>query len=129
MRAGKAALRRIGDGRMIVVEETTAQQTRLERSPGQVLIAEDDPMFRKILQSWLQSWGFEVKVAEDGTQAWEILQQARAPELLIVDWVMPGIDGMELCRRVRDRQNAPYQYILVVTANDDRKDIVRGLEA
>jgi diguanylate cyclase (GGDEF)-like protein len=114
---------------MNVIEAATAQHSRLERSPGEVLIAEDDPMFRKILQSWLESWGFKVRVAEDGTQAWEILRQAGPPELLIFDWVMPGLDGMELCRRVRDRQNASYQYILVVTANDDKKDIVRGLEA
>jgi diguanylate cyclase (GGDEF)-like protein len=86
-------------------------------------------MFRKILQSWLQSWAYQVTVAEDGTKAWEILQQERPPELLILDWVMPGVDGTELCRRIRDRQRGPYQYILLVTANDDKQDVVRGLEA
>jgi diguanylate cyclase (GGDEF)-like protein len=94
-----------------------------------VLVAEDDPMFRKILQNWLQSWDYKVIVAMDGTEAWSILQQERPSDLLILDWVMPGINGMELCRRVRERQSASYQYILIVTANDDRQDVVRWLEA
>lgn len=94
-----------------------------------VLVAEDDPMFRKILQNWLQSWDYKVIVATDGTEAWNILQQERPPDLLILDWVMPGVDGMELCRRIRERQSASYQYILIVTANDARQDVVRGLEA
>jgi two-component system, cell cycle response regulator len=97
--------------------------------PRDVLVAEDDPMFRKILQNWLQSWDYKVIVATDGTEAWNILQQERPPDLLILDWVMPGIDGMELCRRIRERQSPSYQYILVVTANDARQDVVRGLEA
>ena len=95
----------------------------------QVLVAEDDAMFRKILQSWLQSWDYQVIVATDGTEAWSILQQERPPDLLILDWVMPGVDGMELCRRIREQQSASYQYILIVTANDARQDVVRGLEA
>ena len=104
-----------------------AEQSR--NSCERVLIAEDDAMFRKILQSWLQGWSYQVTVAEDGTKAWEILQQEQPPELLILDWVMPGIDGTELCRRIRERQRGPYQYILLVTAKDDKQDVVRGLEA
>jgi two-component system, cell cycle response regulator len=68
-------------------------------------------------------------VATDGSEAWSILQQERPPDLLILDWVMPGIDGMELCQRIREQQSASYQYILIVTANDARQDVVRGLEA
>ena len=98
-------------------------------SCGQVLIAEDDAMFRRILQSWLESWGYKVIVAEDGAKAWSILQQEHPPELLILDWVMPEIDGTELCRRIRERQRSPYQYILLVTGKDDKQDVVGGLEA
>jgi two-component system, cell cycle response regulator len=94
-----------------------------------VLIAEDDAMFRKILQSWLESWGYEVTVAEDGGKAWQILQEIRAPHLLILDWVMPNLNGIDLCRLVRERASSPYQYILLVTAKDDKQDLVRGLEA
>ena len=100
-----------------------------DSSSGQVLIAEDDAMFRRILQSWLESWGYQVVVAEDGAEAWNILQQDHPPELLILDWIMPEIDGTELCRRIRERKRSPYQYILLVTGKDDRQDVVRGLEA
>jgi diguanylate cyclase (GGDEF)-like protein len=86
-------------------------------------------MFRRILQSWLERWGYKVIVAEDGAKAWSILQQEHPPELLILDWVMPEIDGTELCRRIRERQRSPYQYILLVTGKDDKQDVVGGLEA
>src|ERR1035438_3513023 len=98
-------------------------------SCGQVLIAEDDAMFRRILQSWLERWGYKVIVAEDGAKAWSILQQEHPPELLILDWVMPEIDGTELCRRIREQQRSPYSYILLATGKDDKRDVVTGLEA
>jgi len=94
-----------------------------------VLIAEDDPMLRKILRSWLEGWGYQVTAVEDGAKAWEILQQDTAPQMLILDWMMPAMDGLELCRLVRERDRLPYQYILLVTAKDDKQDLVRGLEA
>ena len=96
---------------------------------GHVLIADDDAMFRRILQTWLESWGYRVIIAKDGAQAWSILQHEHPPELLILDWVMPGIDGTELCRRIRERQRSPYQYILLATGKDDKRDVVMGLEA
>jgi len=98
-------------------------------SSGRVLVAEDDAMFRRILQKWLENWGYHVIVAEDGGKAWSILQQERPPELLILDWMMPEIEGVELCRRIRERQRPPYQYILLVTGKDDKEDLVKGLEA
>ncbi len=94
-----------------------------------VLMVEDDPMFRKILRSWLESWGYQVTVAEDGARAWEMLQESLAPHLLILDWIMPKLNGIDLCRLVRERASSPYQYILLVTAKDDKQDLVRGLEA
>lgn len=94
-----------------------------------VLVAEDDAMFRRILQSWLESWGFWVVLAEDGVKAWEILQQKQPPELLILDWMMPGIDGTELCRRIRARHQELYQYILLATSKDEKQDVVQGFEA
>src|ERR1022692_199044 len=102
---------------------------RPESNCDRVLVAEDDPMFRKILKSWLENWGYGVIVAEDGTVAWNILQHEHPPELLILDWVMPGIDGTELCRRIREQQRSPYSYILLVTGKDDKRDVVTGLEA
>jgi diguanylate cyclase (GGDEF)-like protein len=98
-------------------------------SCDRVLIADDDAMSRKVLQSWLESWGYRVTVAENGTIAWDILQREDPPELLILDWVMPEIDGVELCRRIRAREHGPYRYILLATARNDKQDLVRGLDA
>ena len=94
-----------------------------------VLVAEDDAMFRRILQSWLETWGYRVTLTEDGAQAWKALQQEPPPQLLILDWMMPKTDGVELCRKVREQNRTPYQYILLATAKDGKQDLVKGLEA
>jgi len=96
---------------------------------ARILIAEDDPMFRRILQSWLQQWGHDVTVADNGSSAWTILQQEQSPDLLILDWMMPEIDGLELCRRIRADRRSAYRYILLITAKDARQDLVIGFEA
>jgi two-component system cell cycle response regulator len=102
----------------------------LEKSASNtVLVAEDDPICRRVLESRLRKWGFRVVIAEDGSEAWKILQEVDAPDLLVLDWIMPGIDGPELCRRVRQRRLAIYPYILLVTGKDETQDVVRGLEA
>lgn len=98
-------------------------------SCNRVLVAEDDAMFRRILESWLTTWGYEVTMAEDGAEAWAILQQEIRPQVLILDWMMPAINGLELCGKVRERNQIPYQYILLATAKDAKQDLVRGLEA
>lgn len=116
-----------------MIEQSTAVECESPALPPQsqetILVAEDDPIFRHILQRWLESWGFAVALAEDGAQAWEILRQERPPQLMILDWMMPGVDGLELCRRARAARCGPYQYILLVTARDGTPDVVRGLEA
>jgi two-component system cell cycle response regulator len=94
-----------------------------------VLVAEDDAMFRRILQSWLETWGYRVTLTEDGAQAWKALQQEPPPQLLILDWMMPKTDGVELCRKVREQNRSPYQYILLATSKDGKQDLVKGLEA
>jgi diguanylate cyclase (GGDEF)-like protein len=94
-----------------------------------ILVAEDDPIFRRLLQSRLERWGYRVTTVEDGAQAWELLRQPAAPDLLILDWLMPGIDGIELCRRIRAMQRDRYQYILLVSGKDEKQDVVEGLEA
>jgi C4-dicarboxylate-specific signal transduction histidine kinase len=93
-----------------------------------ILIAEDDPASRITLKTILQKWGHEVLVAEDGNQAWQILQ-ADNPKLAILDRMMPGIEGVELCRRIRKRANGNYIYIILLTAKVENEDIVTGLDA
>jgi two-component system, cell cycle response regulator len=94
-----------------------------------VLAAEDNPVFQSMLRSMLTKWGYEAVIARDGIEAWDILQSPAAPRLAILDWMMPGIDGVELCRRVRSAGREPYSYILLLTARTESQDLVEGMEA
>jgi len=94
-----------------------------------VLIADDDPISRRHLERCLQKWHYDVISVANGCDAWEILQRSSAPPLAIVDWMMPGLHGLELCRRVRTRRKGPYVYLILVTSKHQRKDIIRGMEA
>ncbi len=94
-----------------------------------VLIAEDDPLFRRILERWFERWDYRVRAVENGLDAWAVLQREDAPQLAVLDWMMPGIEGIELCRRIRSRGQGPYRYVLLLTAKDDKQDVVAGLEA
>jgi len=97
--------------------------------PGsRVLIAEDDPISRRVLQTWLQRWHYAVTAVEDGADAWNVLQNQDAPKLAILDWVMPGLDGIELCRRIRQLPE-PYRYVILVTGRGEKQDVITGLEA
>lgn len=106
-----------------------AESKSPDGSEGTILIAEDDPLFRRLLQRRLENWGYRVIVARDGAEAWELLLQPDTADLLILDWMMPGIDGVELCRRIRERDQDPYKYILLVTGKDSKQDVVKGLKA
>jgi diguanylate cyclase (GGDEF)-like protein len=94
-----------------------------------ILIADDDPTIRTILQSALVRLGYKVEVALDGDQAWALLQEPDAPELAILDWKMPGMTGIEICQRLRQRKDAPYVYVVLLTGLDTLDDLVAGLEA
>lgn len=93
-----------------------------------VLVADDDRISRDLLQRKLASWGHEVSVAKDGGEAWDILQQTSI-ELVIADWMMPVLDGVELCRRIRSEKNKEFVYFILLTAKDTKEDTVQGLEA
>lgn len=92
-----------------------------------VLIAEDDPASRRLLQITLEKWGFEVEVCCDGQEAWQVLQRAEAPQLAILDWMMPGIDGLEICRRLRALPQQRVCYAILLTAKDQKQDLAEGL--
>ena len=94
-----------------------------------VLVAEDNPVFQSMLRALLTKWGYDVVPARDGLEAWRILESANPPRLAILDWMMPGMDGVELCRRVRAAGREPYIYILLLTARTESEDLVQGMEA
>src|SRR5262249_40217165 len=93
------------------------------------LVAEDDPVSRRMLEVLLPRWGYEVRVAADGLTAWQALQENDRPQLAILDWMMPGMDGVEVCRQVRAMPVGEPIYLLLLTAKGGTEDIVAGLEA
>ena len=93
------------------------------------VIADDDPVTTAVLARALQRLGIDVASANDGTTAWRLLTAAPSPELAIVDWMMPGIDGIEICRRIRRDPALAGMYVLLLTGRDSRSDLVAGLDA
>jgi sigma-B regulation protein RsbU (phosphoserine phosphatase) len=93
------------------------------------LIADDDRIAREILARNLRQWGFDVVAAPDGAEAWTYLEAASAPTLAVVDWMMPGLDGPSLCRRVRSERPTANVYLMLLTSLESRSDIVTGLNA
>ena len=93
-----------------------------------ILIADDGPVPRMMLARTLERWKFDVLVAEDGAAAWDLLREQR-PAMAILDWMMPGLDGIELCRRIRANPGCAHMYVILLTSRDDRSDTVTGLDA
>ena len=94
-----------------------------------ILIADDDEYAREALQVTLVNWGHEVVVCSDGAEAWEALQREDAPKLAILDWMMPEMEGVEVCRKVRALSRARPVYLLLLTSRESREDLVTGLKA
>ena len=93
------------------------------------LVADDDPITATILSTTLARGGIEVTVAHDGDVAWQQLNSLQPPALAILDWMMPNLDGLELCRRIRSTQRLAGMYVILVTGRDSREDLVMGLGA
>jgi diguanylate cyclase (GGDEF)-like protein len=96
-----------------------------------ILIADDSIVSRHLLDATLRKWGYDVQVACDGLEAWNYLQANDAPKLAILDWVMPGLTGPEVCRRVREhaQDKDSYTYILLLTSKGLREDLIEGMES
>lgn len=94
-----------------------------------VLIAEDEFTSRAMLQAALSKMGYVCIAAEDGREAWDLLQHPDAPQLVILDWMMPEINGLDLCRKLRGQERDAPLYIIILTSKAERGDIVRGLDA
>lgn len=93
-----------------------------------ILVAEDDPISRLLITRFLGTWGYDVVSAGDGAQAWQVLQREDSPEMAILDWMMPGLDGLEICRRMR-ALDGPYRYVLMLTSRTAREDLLQALES
>ena len=96
-----------------------------------ILVAEDDLFTRSTLETILTKWGHQLISVPDGNAAWDVLQQANAPQLALLDWIMPGIDGLDLVHKVRHTLSSPerYIYMIFLTQKMSKEDVVAGIEA
>jgi len=94
-----------------------------------ILIADDESVSRRMLQSMLEKWGYNAIAVEDGDEAWRELKSSDAPRLALLDWMMPGQNGVDICRNLRKQRPEPYTYILLLTARDAKESVVEGLES
>lgn len=94
-----------------------------------ILIADDESVSRHMLQALLAKWNYDVVSVEDGNAAWESLKSADAPRMALLDWMMPGQNGVDVCRELRKERPEPYTYILLLTAKDAKESVVEGLES
>jgi DNA-binding response OmpR family regulator len=97
-----------------------------------ILVAEDDPVARRILAVTLERLGWDVVTAKDGNAAWQVFEAMRgsdAPELAVLDWMMPGLEGIEICRRLRATPGFELVYVILLTSRGDKEDLSDGLAA
>jgi len=94
-----------------------------------VLVADDDAVSRTVVAAMLRKGGYDVRLASDGEQAWTALQEDQRPPLAVIDWMMPGLDGPEVCRRLRTLDTPTPTYMILLTSRDASADIVAGLHA
>src|SRR5213593_3132780 len=94
-----------------------------------ILVAEDDPISMHVLTTNLRQWGYEPVAVVDGLEAWQILQQSDAPRLAILDWMMPGMEGPEICRRLRSSDVSHPPYVILLTARQGLAEQIKGMKA
>jgi sigma-B regulation protein RsbU (phosphoserine phosphatase) len=98
--------------------------------PGRpILIAEDEPVSRRLLERSLEQWGYTPVICTDGAEACRLLQTPGAPRIAVLDWVMPEMDGLEICRRIRQADLPTQPYLVLLTSRSTSQDIVTGLRA
>jgi len=95
-----------------------------------VLVIDDSPVYRRLIAGHLREWGFEVTAAESAAEGWKTLEQPSSPSLVLVDWIMPGMDGVELCRKLRAQRSPDlYVYMILVTSKENPADLLKAIEA
>jgi sigma-B regulation protein RsbU (phosphoserine phosphatase) len=110
-----------------VIPESPSRRPKMK-----ILVAEDDAVTRKVLAATIERLGWEVITASDGTAAWaalETLGGKNAPELVLLDWMMPGMDGIEICRKLRSTPGFEFLYIILLTSRSEKEDLAMGLMA
>ena len=96
----------------------------------QALVVDDSAVYRKLIGDHLRGWGFGVTLAESGSEAWRILEEPNAPKLVLLDWVLPDLDGIELCQRIRQAgASSPYTYIILLTSKEGRQNMLQAMQA
>jgi two-component system cell cycle response regulator len=96
----------------------------------QALVVDDSVVYRKLIGDHLRSWGFGVTLAESGSEGWQILEQPDSPKLVLLDWVLPDLDGLEVCQRIRKAgSSGPYVYVILLTSNEGRQNMLDALQA
>jgi two-component system, cell cycle response regulator len=98
-------------------------------SNQKILIADDDPVSRRLLESFLTKWNYEVTAASDGTAALQVLDREDTPRLAILDWMMPGTEGVQICRLIRERVDRPYIYVILLTGKSEKQDLLKALKS
>ena len=93
-----------------------------------ILVAEDDAMTRLALTKNIEKWGYEVVAVEDGQKAFDLLNREGAPRLAILDWIMPEMEGIEICRELGRRTDSPLIYTILLTIKKEKDDIVQALD-
>ncbi len=93
-----------------------------------VLVADDDSVSRRLLENYLQKWGYDVTVAANGAEAWRLFEQDEFP-IVLSDWMMPELDGPELIQRIRASARSNYVYTILLTVRSQKEDLVKGMEA
>lgn len=94
-----------------------------------ILVADDSEMTRMILQGRLTQWGYEIISARDGYEAWNILQKKGRPRIILLDWMMPNMNGIDLCKKIRKHIKEPYIYIILLTAKKGKQDLIEAMDA
>lgn len=95
----------------------------------QVLLVDDSAVYRKLIGDHLRNWGFGVTLAETGAEAWRVLEQPETPKLVLLDWVLPDMEGIELCRRIRATDLAGYVYTILLTSKEGKQDMLDALQS
>lgn len=93
-----------------------------------ILVADDDPFFRRAVEAALVDWGHQPALAEDGQTAWQMLHNPDGPRLAILDWMMPGLNGLEVCGKVRVELPSRPSYLILLTARGGQENLIAGLE-